>query len=70
VKNYGMAVITREGSSPSKYVYGHDTLHKFGVNEFFETLLKSQTWDRCYDFLNIFDEKFGKNFGVFCSNYC
>jgi hypothetical protein len=26
--------------------------------------------DRCYDFLNIFDEKFSKHFGVFCSNYC
>jgi hypothetical protein len=32
----------------------------------------SQTWDRCYDFLNIFSEKFGENFGekisVFCSS--
>jgi hypothetical protein len=26
--------------------------------------------DQCYDFLNIFDEKFSENIGVFCSNYC
>jgi hypothetical protein len=25
--------------------------------------------DRCCDFLNIFDEKFSENIGVFCSNY-
>jgi hypothetical protein len=25
--------------------------------------------DRCYDFLNIFAEKFGKNIGVFSTNY-
>jgi hypothetical protein len=25
------------------------------------------TWDQCYDFLNIFAEKFGKKIGVFCS---
>jgi hypothetical protein len=28
------------------------------------------TWDRCYDFLNIFAEKFSENIDVFCSNYC
>jgi hypothetical protein len=28
------------------------------------------TRDRCYDFLNIFGEKFSENIGVFCSNYC
>jgi hypothetical protein len=27
-------------------------------------------WDRCYDFLNIFGEKFSENIGIFCSNYC
>jgi hypothetical protein len=26
--------------------------------------------DRCYDLKNIFAEKFSKNIGVFCSNYC
>jgi hypothetical protein len=26
--------------------------------------------DRCYDFLNIFAEKFSANIGVFCLNYC
>jgi hypothetical protein len=26
------------------------------------------TRDRCYDFKNIFAEKFSKNIGVFCSN--
>jgi hypothetical protein len=33
-------------------------------------LLSVSTWDRCYDFLNIFAEKFGKNIVIFCSNYC
>jgi hypothetical protein len=28
----------------------------------------SMTWDRCYDFLNIFAEKFGEKFGVFTQN--
>jgi hypothetical protein len=28
------------------------------------------TWDRCYDFLNIFAEKFSEKIGVFCINYC
>jgi hypothetical protein len=28
------------------------------------------TRDRCYDFLNIFAEKFSEKIGVFCSNYC
>jgi hypothetical protein len=27
----------------------------------------STTWDRCYDFLNIFAEKFSKKIGVFVS---
>jgi hypothetical protein len=27
------------------------------------------SWDRCYDFLNIFAENFSENIGVFCSNY-
>jgi hypothetical protein len=31
---------------------------------------KSGTRDRCYDFLNIFAEKFSEKIGVFCSNYC
>jgi hypothetical protein len=26
--------------------------------------------DRCYDFKNVFAWIFGKNKGVFCSNYC
>jgi hypothetical protein len=26
-------------------------------------------WDQCYDFLNIFAEKFSKHIGGFCSNY-
>jgi hypothetical protein len=30
----------------------------------------SVTRDRCYDFLNIFAEKFSEPFCVFCSNYC
>jgi hypothetical protein len=30
---------------------------------------QSPIWDRCYGFSNIFAEKFGKNIGVFCSNY-
>jgi hypothetical protein len=29
-----------------------------------------ETWDRCYDFLNIFAKKFSEKNGVFCSNYC
>jgi hypothetical protein len=29
-----------------------------------------RNWDRCYDFKNIFAEKFSKFFWVFCSNYC
>jgi hypothetical protein len=28
---------------------------------------RPQTWDRCYDFLNIFAEKFGEKIGVFDS---
>jgi hypothetical protein len=28
------------------------------------------TWDRCHDFKNILAERFSKNIGVFCSNYC
>jgi hypothetical protein len=28
-----------------------------------------KTWDRCYDFLNIFAEKCSKNVGGCCSNY-
>jgi hypothetical protein len=31
---------------------------------------KSSHRDRCYDFLNIFAEKFSEKIGVFCSNYC
>jgi hypothetical protein len=31
---------------------------------------KANTRDRCYDFLNIFAEKFSENIGVFYSNYC
>jgi hypothetical protein len=27
----------------------------------------SRSWDRCYDFLNIFDEKFSEKIGVFDS---
>jgi hypothetical protein len=27
-----------------------------------------ENWDRCYDFLNIFAEKFSEKIGVFCSN--
>jgi hypothetical protein len=27
-------------------------------------------WDRCYDFLNFFAEKFSEKIGVFCTNYC
>jgi hypothetical protein len=30
----------------------------------------ARTWDRCYDFKNIFAQIFGENIGVFCSNYC
>jgi hypothetical protein len=29
-----------------------------------------ETRDRCYDFLNIFAEKFSKKFAFFCKNYC
>jgi hypothetical protein len=29
----------------------------------------TNSWDRCYDFENIFAEKFSENIGVFCSNY-
>merc|ERR1712029_1332851 len=32
VKNYGLVVISREGSNPEKYVYEHDILHKFKEN--------------------------------------
>ena len=32
VKNYGLVVISREGSNPEKYVYEHDILHKYKVN--------------------------------------
>jgi hypothetical protein len=28
------------------------------------------TWDRCYDFVNIFAEKFSEHFCIFCSNCC
>ena len=31
VKNYGLVVISREGSNPEKYVYEHDILHKYKV---------------------------------------
>ena len=32
VENYGLVVISREGSNPEKYVYEHDILHKFKVS--------------------------------------
>jgi len=32
VKNYGLVVISREGSNPEKYVYEHDILHKYKEN--------------------------------------
>jgi hypothetical protein len=31
VKHYGLAVITREGSNPTKFVYEHDILNKYRV---------------------------------------
>ena len=31
-RDYGLIVITREGSNPEKYVYDHDVLHKFRSN--------------------------------------
>jgi hypothetical protein len=31
------------------------------IGRFFRKLV----WDRCYDFKNIFDEKFSENFGIF-----
>jgi hypothetical protein len=30
-------------------------------------VIKNNSWDRCYDFLNIFAEKISKNIGLFCS---
>jgi hypothetical protein len=33
----------------------------------FQTIRQIHTWDRCYDYLNIFAEKFGKKIGVFGS---
>lgn len=32
VQMYGLAVITREGCDPEKYIYGHDILNKFKEN--------------------------------------
>jgi len=32
VRDYGLVVITREGSNPEKYVYDHDILHQFRDN--------------------------------------
>lgn len=37
VKNYGLVVISREGSNPEKYVYEHDILHKYKENIHFVT---------------------------------
>ena len=31
VRDYGLVVITREGSNPEKYVYDHDILHQYKV---------------------------------------
>ena len=31
VSDYGLVVITREGSNPSKYIYEHDIVHRFMV---------------------------------------
>jgi methionine salvage enolase-phosphatase E1 len=42
------------------YVYTCASVHGFE-----DVLL--MTWDRCYDFLNIFAEKFGEKIGVFDS---
>jgi hypothetical protein len=41
------------------------------TREFMDLFLnnRSQTWDQCYDFKNIFAEKFSENIGIFCSNY-
>ena len=32
VRDYGLVVITREGSNPEKYVYDHDILHQYRVS--------------------------------------
>lgn len=32
VRNYGLVVISREGSNPEKYVYEHDILHEYKDN--------------------------------------
>ena len=32
VRDYGLVVISREGSDPEKYVYHHDVLHRFRVS--------------------------------------
>jgi hypothetical protein len=39
-----------------------------GADAIFE--LKQVTMGRCYDFKNIFAEKFSKSFCVFCSKHC
>jgi hypothetical protein len=36
----------------------------------FYSSVTNLTGDRCYDFKNIFAEKFGENIGVLFSNYC
>jgi hypothetical protein len=50
----------------SKALNGHFSNDLFG-ELFFQS---KQYWHRCYDFKNIFTEKFGENIGIFCSNYC
>jgi hypothetical protein len=45
----------------------HKTNHPMGENSLnLVTLLA--TWDRCYDFLNIFAKKFGEKIGVLAQN--
>jgi hypothetical protein len=43
---------------------GHDDHYAVPPGHFFEKL---PFWGRCYDFLNIFAEKFGEKIGVFDS---
>jgi hypothetical protein len=39
-------------------------------SDFGYLICDADTWDRCYDFLNIFAEKFSGKIGIFCSSYC